>query len=842
MYGVNVDYSTYLGGSSDDQLGFGYGTNSSDVRLITNIKGEVYVIGSTASTDFPVTRDAIQQENYSALRSINTEHNKHSAFIAKIGAKGDSLSYSTYWGGFLGDLVTATYFEWDGCNLEFILSGFTTSFDFPTSNNVYRSEAYRHTERDSLFDFSCRHCENGFISSFRDTITTDLINFASILGIKDTFHQCNVVYQPIDIGNYGADIHWTRGLEGSEVILRDTGWFHVWATYGCDTVSDSVYVALNYSPKPDLGADSTYCDQFAALTLHAKNESVRASYLWSDSSTLDSLVVDRPGKYWVEVRTAHCGSASDTIILGLEQTPQVSNYDTAICDSVPITLNAGYDSTAMNYQWSSGDSTRLLEVTDSVSLQLNLWNSCGSDSAQIEVYSLTAPHALLPEDTVFCDSANLWLVAGNPANREKYLWTDPVANISLGTDDSLHLNNAAYVLLQINNSCGSDQDSMKVNVLSSKIHGRTDTLIECGSVSEVLHAGGSPLDSYRWSDGSTGDHLVIDKPGRYWVMVENACGLDSNLWVVVLKDQPQVAPIEDSVFCDRIDWVLDATIADPDASYLWQDGSDLPTLVVSTPGTYSVTVTNPCGQTSEKVDVGLLTKPVADLGEDTAFCGALTSKTLRIGKAQNEENYLWWDGLSGASNTITRAGSYWVAIENRCGSDRDTVTYRLNPEPEVDLGPDTVICGDFPYLVDAGHPGSDYLWQPGGETTQIKHVSAYGTFSVKVTDSNGCIGLDDISIEEECNSTYYIPSAFSPNNDGVNDLFRPVVHDVTDYELIIYNRWGDFMFETTDPKAGWDGIYKGDYVQNDIYYYLLKFNLKQTHEEIEESGRVHVLR
>jgi len=842
MNGVNVDYSTYLGGSSDDQLGFGYGTNSSDVGLITNKKGEVYVIGSTASTDFPVTRDAVQQENYSALRSMNTEYNRHSAFVAKIGAKGDSLAYSTYWGGFLGDLVTATYSEWNGCQLEFIISGVTTSFDIPTSNNVYRSEAYRHTERDSIFDFSCRHCENGFISCFRDTISTDQISFSNILGIKDTLHQCNVVYQPIDIGNYGADIHWTRGLEGSEVILRDTGWFHVWATYGCDTVSDSVYVALNYSPKPDLGPDSIYCDQYTALTLHAQNERLKASYLWSDSSVLDSLVVHRPGKYWVNVRTEHCGSASDTIVLGLEQTPQVNNYDTAICDAVPITLDAGYDSSTMNYRWSTGDSTRSVNITDSATIQLKLWSTCGSDSATIKINSWTTPQALLPADTVFCDSVDLQLVAGKPDNGEEYLWLDRKASISLGTNDSLHLKNEANVELQILNSCGADRDSMIVSRVSSILHGRLDTLIECETVSEILLANGSEYDRYQWNDGSKADRLEIDQEGRYSVVVENACGIDSNVWWVVLKKTPKLELTDDTTFCDRVDLFLDASIDDNDATYSWQDGSTASSLQVTQAGTYSVTVSNACGKMSDQVRIDLLTTPMADLGEDTAYCGSVLTRILRAGNAFNQESYLWWDGSRGLSNTITRAGSFWVEIENRCGSDRDTVTYSLNPEPVVDLGPDTVICGDFPYLLDAGHAGSEYLWQPGGESTQIKQVNAYGTYAVKVTDSNGCTGLDDISIEEECNSTYYIPTAFSPNNDGVNDLFRPVVHDVTDYELIIYNRWGDFIFQTTDPLTGWDGIYKGDHVQNDIYYYLIKFKLKQTGEEIEESGRVHVLR
>lgn len=242
------------------------------------------------------------------------------------------------------------------------------------------------------------------------------------------------------------------------------------------------------------------------------------------------------------------------------------------------------------------------------------------------------------------------------------------------------------------------------------------------------------------------------------------------------------------------------------------------------------------------MNIDLLRTPVADLGADTAFCGRVPTLVLVAGNANNHENYLWQDGSRSASKSISAQGTYWLEISNRCGTDRDSIRISVYPVPALDLGIDTTRCGGFPIVLDAGNPGSSYLWQPGGETTQILQVSDYGNYGVTVTNQQGCVSYDEILITKECHSYYFIPTAFSPNGDGVNDAFRPVVNDVENYSLIIYNRWGEFVFETTDPKAGWNGKYKGEYVQNDIYYFQIKFRLMQSGEALEKSGRVHLLR
>ena len=91
-------------------------------------------------------------------------------------------------------------------------------------------------------------------------------------------------------------------------------------------------------------------------------------------------------------------------------------------------------------------------------------------------------------------------------------------------------------------------------------------------------------------------------------------------------------------------------------------------------------------------------------------------------------------------------------------------------------------------------------------------------------------------------STVFIPNTFTPDGNKFNNTFRPVVYDVLNYELKIYNRWGELLFETTDTKASWDGTYKGQMCQDGIYTYTLKYSDIQTEELITKTGHVNLLR
>jgi gliding motility-associated-like protein len=104
------------------------------------------------------------------------------------------------------------------------------------------------------------------------------------------------------------------------------------------------------------------------------------------------------------------------------------------------------------------------------------------------------------------------------------------------------------------------------------------------------------------------------------------------------------------------------------------------------------------------------------------------------------------------------------------------------------------------------------------------------------------MGSDDFRIGTECISFDHIPSSFSPNGDGLNDMFRPTLINYQDYTMTIFNRWGEAIFESDKPENGWDGTYQGKVVQNGVYLYNIRFIRTETGEFKNVKGLVHVLR
>ncbi|MBK8352090.1 MAG: gliding motility-associated C-terminal domain-containing protein [Saprospirales bacterium] len=126
-----------------------------------------------------------------------------------------------------------------------------------------------------------------------------------------------------------------------------------------------------------------------------------------------------------------------------------------------------------------------------------------------------------------------------------------------------------------------------------------------------------------------------------------------------------------------------------------------------------------------------------------------------------------------------------------------------------------------------------YNWIPSSmlNNDSIKNptsiITATTLFSVVVKDKNGCVNTDSVKVNliNECTNDYiFVPSAFSPNNDGVNDCFSIISPPkLTDYRMIIFDRWNEKIFETNNTTDCWNGRYKGAEAESDSYIYVITF-------------------
>jgi gliding motility-associated-like protein len=303
---------------------------------------------------------------------------------------------------------------------------------------------------------------------------------------------------------------------------------------------------------------------------------------------------------------------------------------------------------------------------------------------------------------------------------------------------------------------------------------------------------------------------------------------------------------EDQLLCQGESINLDVT--QTGSTYEWQDGSTDPTYFIFISGTYRVKVSNSCGTASDEFEVLFDRRPdPIDLGPDQTLC---ISDSLVLDATVTETStapvsYRW---RLGETNPILKPGksaTYWVEATNRCGTSADTIVVVLEVLPKPDMGPDTLRCPDEVTLLDATVPGRPaYRWHDGstGSTFQAMEEGVY-----KVEVSNTCgTGSDSIALKTvDCSCTVYLPNAFTPNADNVNDLFGPAYDcDISDVTLKIYSRWGNLVFETDNPDEAWDGNRNGKPVAEGVYVWVLQYQgYRNKIKRLEnKTGTVTVIR
>jgi gliding motility-associated-like protein len=256
--------------------------------------------------------------------------------------------------------------------------------------------------------------------------------------------------------------------------------------------------------------------------------------------------------------------------------------------------------------------------------------------------------------------------------------------------------------------------------------------------------------------------------------------------------------------------------------FQWNDGSIGPTYTVYGPGIYTVLAiySDDCA-VPDQVYVEQLPSPVLDLGQDTTIC---EGQQFEINTSGNYDEYLWNDGTTGESVTAKNTGIYWLQVTagNGCKT-RDSVFLNVLPSPHPYLGEDVIIHNDEFVTLDAGYSGGDYYWSTGDTTQTIiaKGVEGGQEYWVEVY-YQGCPGYDTIVIDEYPYCTADVPTAFSPNNDNVNDILFVRGSGIMTLDFRVFNRYGELVFETDDMEKGWDGTTNGEKQNEEVYIYYLK--------------------
>lgn len=322
----------------------------------------------------------------------------------------------------------------------------------------------------------------------------------------------------------------------------------------------------------------------------------------------------------------------------------------------------------------------------------------------------------------------------------------------------------------------------------------------CAGANVTLDATTAGADGYAWQDGSTATILAPTSAGIYWVDVtENGCTARDSV-EVIFDVQPTVELGGDRQRCEGDVVTLNATF--PGASYLWQDGSTAATITVTTSGSYSVVLDIAGCTATDQTDITFYPFPVIDLGPDTTIC-ADTSLTLDV--ARPGGSYLWEDGSTAAQRRLTEPGIYHVTVTVNGCSTIDSLELGRIPLPFVELGADFLLCTGTRATLDAAGTDRTYRWNTGDTTSQLV-IDSEGQYQVLVTSPCGQV-TDSITItQDRCDCPIFVPNAFTPDRDGINEKFRPLFDCPVDrYRFSVFDRWGREVWQSEAPLEGWDG-------------------------------------
>jgi gliding motility-associated-like protein len=614
---------------------------------------------------------------------------------------------------------------------------------------------------------------------------------------------------------------WNPSGSTQTINVSTGGTYTVTVTQGICSNTDDIVVNILALPSIDLGPDTALCagdnttlDAGAGFT----------SYQWSTFETTQTINVNSAGTYSVTISDGTCQN-SDAITVSVQ-----ASYDATITSGIEFCSNAGNQNfTAIDGGgvW-SGTGVSAGGVFDPSSagagvheIIYTISGSCGdADTVNVTVYA--APIVDLGLDFDLCDGSSATLDAG--AGYSNYAWlpsgSSQTINVTSGGTYSVTVTDA-------NNCQGTD--NITVTIITQQDATIITTGPFCSNDSPVQFNAQDPGGV--WSGtGISGSGLFNPSgagAGTHTITygISGACG-DTATVSITVNAAPVVDLGADTTLCSGETLVLDAG---PGSTWQWSPSGSTQTINVTTGGTYSVTVTdgNTC-QGTDAITVIVLDQQDASILTDGPFCS--NDSPVQF---QSEDGGGSWSGTgisgTGLFNPSTAGpGTHTVTytIAGSCG-DSDSQNIIVYEAPLVSITHNDESCigagdGDAIVVITGGTSPYIISWNTGGDSDSLTGLTP-GIYDVLVTDQNGCSNSSDVTIlggTDDCTPPHvFVPNIFSPNGDGENDILFVRGEGIQYLEFIIYNRWGEKLFETTTKNVGWDGTYNGKRCDSGVFVY-----------------------
>ncbi len=562
------------------------------------------------------------------------------------------------------------------------------------------------------------------------------------------------------------------------------------------------------------------------------------------------------------VGTSGTCSNSATFNLNVIPNPTISTTSASMCAGAGATITA---SGATSFTWSpshglsSSFGSPIIGNPTVTTMYSVIGTSLGCNSATDFANISVVPNptvSITPFIPPICAGTSAILNANGATN---YTW---VPSVGQGSATSVALNitpmlTTSYFLIGEANTCTSTAVQIVTVIPLPTLIAIADKTTICSGESSNINANGA--SNYTWSPSNTlssaNSNFVSASPpiSTNYTLIGNN-GICTSSLIVTINVVPKPI-LEISINPNKICQGTSSSIfASGATNYLMSPGNSLNTttspFAIASPSVstnYTIVGFNSSGTLTCSMTKEILLEVVPQVTASIS-----NSATICLGQSVNltadgSNTYLWLpkEGLN--DNTLPNpvaspsvSTTYTVDVSNFgfCGA-KATVYIKVNPTPTIQAGVNATYNSDEAMHIEA--KGTGTITWVGGEgilctscpLTQIM-PKANSCYLAQAINEFGCKAYDDVCIEVTHDYNVYIPNVFTPNEDGLNDVFKVYGTGISDITINIFDRWGELLHTTGDNERGWNGTFKGALCKNDVYAYLITFTSlsgkKHTHK------------
>lgn len=701
----------------------------------------------------------------------------------------------------------------------------------------------------------------------------------------------------------GGTYSWAPGGEITQSITVNpvvTTTYTVTYNLGGCIATDAGTVTINPAPTVTVN-NATVCNGTSAV-LTATPSTLGGTYLWSPGGQNTQSITVSPSStttYSVLYDLGGCtNTGTGTVTVNAVPTLSVSN--TTICSGTPGTITATPDLPGGTFLWNTGDVTASLTqspvstTTYTVTYTLSGCTSptasgtmtVGSPtSANFTVNSVCQSNAVVPNNTSVLANTYSWNFGdGSPLDANQ----NPTHNYST---DGIY----TITLIASSNGACADTITQTVNIFPmpnaafsapAVCEGNTTNFTDMSTISS------GTITSWSWNFGDGGVSALQNPTHAYandncfdvFLAIATNNGCTDNVIQNICVNELPVASFTATSPCEGTATVFsnNSTVSSGTISYGWSFGDATtsivtdPTHLYSGPGTFNVdlvvTTNNGCVSTVT-VPVNVNAMPVANFVPDiTSSCSPLCANFSDMSTISSGTISSWsWNFGDGTPNSALQDPNHCyfnstggiltfdvtLTVTSAAGCQNTDVQAALmtvypNPIADFTAAPQpTTVSNPLITFTNTSLFGGTYTWDfgDGNTSTQTDPTNIYlieGIYDVTLVTVSpfGCIDSITQPVEIKPDFLLYVPNAFTPNGDGTNDLFFPYIDgfDPLTFEFMIFNRWGELVYETTNSLTGWDGNHKAIKAKQDTYVWKIKVKDKETQNIRVFYGHVNLLR